>query len=143
VSNITFSLPIYWTKVFKTKPNKTHLAGINWYRNAFHTDQNNFKQEFTELVLNQVGTSDALHKSFSMHYDLYYKSVACDPSNVIAMIEKVSLDALKHAGYIKDDNVRHHLSSSYNVIERDKENPRVIVTFIPKDLNEKPTEETK
>lgn len=29
---LNFTLPIYWTKQFKTKPNKTHLAGMNWFR---------------------------------------------------------------------------------------------------------------
>jgi len=110
---------------------------MNWFRNAFHTDQNNFKREFTELVLNQVERSDTPLNKFSMHYELYYKSAVCDPSNVIAMIEKVSLDALKVAGHIVDDNVKHHVSSSYEVIKQDKENPCVNVVLISKEPNEK------
>ena len=43
-------LPIYWTKEFKTKKDKTTLVGMNWYRNAYFIDQNKMKKHFHSLI---------------------------------------------------------------------------------------------
>lgn len=126
---LQLSLPIYWTKHFKTKPPKTVLLGMNWFRNAFHFDQNAAKQDYSELVANQLPTPVPAFTTFTVHYDLYYKSPASDASNTIALIEKFTLDALKTANIITDDNVKYHLGSSYSVIAQDKDNPRVIITI--------------
>ena len=123
------TLPIYWTKTFKTKPSTTHLVGLNWFRNAQYHDQNNLKKDFTELVLNQLTPFETPFNKFHVTYELYYKSPVCDPSNIIALIEKVSLDAFKHANVIIDDNVNFHHSSSWSVISQDKLNPRCVITI--------------
>jgi len=126
---MTVILPIYYTQEFKTKPNKTSLVGMNLYRNAHHFLQNNMKKHFQDLVIEQLPPVVEVVQQFTVTYKLYYKSPACDGSNIIALIEKFYLDALKEHGLIADDNVKYHLGSSWTTIEQDKENPRVEITI--------------
>ena len=126
---MTVTLPIYYTQEFKTKSNRTSLVGMNLYRNAHHFLQNNMKKHFQSLVIEQLPAVAEVLQQFTVTYKLYYKSPVCDGSNIIALIEKFYLDALKEHGLIADDNVKHHLGSSWTIIEQDKENPRVEVTI--------------
>ena len=121
-------LPIYYTEHFKTKPSKTFLVGINWFRNAHHFAQNNVKQHYHQLVADQLLNPVSFNK-FIIDYHLYYKSPVCDPSNIIALIEKFTLDALKLNNIIPDDNVNCHIGSSYLVVGQDKINPRVEIAI--------------
>lgn len=104
---------------------------MNWFRNAFHYDQNKFKQEFAELTLNQLPDTLSQLERFTVDYKLYYKNTNCDPSNIIALIEKVALDAFKKAGVIIDDNTKYHTSSSWTCVGQDKLDPRVEITISP------------
>ena len=122
---ISIELPIYWTT-----SSKTILLGLNWYRNAHYHLQNKFKQEFTELVQKQA-PSAAISGPFSLTAELYYKNPTCDPSNIIPIIEKAVLDALQISGTIQQDNVLHHLGTSWTVAGQDKLNPRCIITVTP------------
>ena len=125
---MTLQLPIYYTEHFKTKPDKVSLVGINLYRNAHYHLQNKLKQHYHQLVSDQLSDPPKFTQ-FVVHYDLYYKSPVCDPSNIIALIEKFTLDALKLNSVIPDDNVNCHLGSSYSVVAQDKANPRVEITI--------------
>lgn len=122
-------LPIYYTQEFKTKPNKTSLVGMNLYRNAHHFLQNNMKKHFQDLVIEQLPPVVEVIQQFTVTYKLYYKSPVCDASNIVALIEKFYLDAIKEHGLIIDDNVNYHISSSWQVIAQDKTNPRIEVTI--------------
>lgn len=126
---MTVILPIYYTQEFKTKPNKTSLVGMNLYRNAHHFLQNNMKKHFQDLVIEQLPPVVEVIQQFTVTYKLYYKSPVCDASNVVALIEKFYLDAIKEHGLIIDDNVNYHISSSWQVIAQDKTNPRIEVTI--------------
>ena len=126
---MTVILPIYYTQEFKTKPNKTSLVGMNLYRNAHHFLQNNMKKYFQDLVIEQLPSVVEVIQQFTVTYKLYYKSPVCDASNVVALIEKFYLDAIKEHGLIIDDNVNYHISSSWQVIAQDKTNPRIEVTI--------------
>lgn len=131
---MTLTLPIYWVNEKKTKASTTHLVGMNWYRNAHHHAQNQMKKDFNELVVNQLNKSDAKNlTSFKITYKLYYKNPSCDGSNIIALIEKFVLDALQAYEVLENDNVKHHLGSSWEIIGQDKDNPRCEITLI--DLN--------
>ena len=125
---MTLQLPIYYTEYFKTKPSKTFLVSMNFYRNAHHFAQNNIKQHYHQLVADQLLNPVSFNK-FIIDYRLYYKSPVCDPSNIIALIEKFTLDALKLNNIIPDDNVNYHLGSSYSVVAKDTINPRVEITI--------------
>lgn len=118
------TLPIYYSKP-KGKA-KTFLVALNWYRNAYHIEQNDVKRYYHTLVTEQLEkTQYEQLPTFKVHYKLFYKNKICDPSNIIAIVEKFTLDALKDVNVIIDDNVQYHLSSSWEVVEQDKENPRV------------------
>ena len=126
---MTVILPIYYTQEFKTKPNKTSLVGMNLYRNAHHFLQNNMKKHFQDLVIEQLPPVVEVVQQFTVTYKLYYKSPVCDASNIVALIEKFYLDAIKEHSLIIDDNVNYHISSSWQVIAQDKTNPRIEVTI--------------
>ena len=126
---MTIVLPIYYTQEFKTKANKTHLVGMNLYRNAHHFLQNAMKKHFQELVLEQLPPVEQQLKQFTVNYKVYYKSPVCDGSNIVALIEKFYLDAIKTHGLISDDNVNYHVGSTWSVAGQDKENPRVEIAI--------------
>ncbi|AGM46930.1 hypothetical protein AD45P2_00570 [Alteromonas phage vB_AmaP_AD45-P2] len=128
---IKITLPIYWTQHFKTKKDKTVLVGMNWYRNAFYIVQNKMKQKFSGLVEDQLdGTR--IQGPYTLHIDLYYKNPTCDGSNIVALMEKVALDALQHNKAVEQDNVLFHLGTTWNVAGRDKENPRCEISILAK-----------
>ena len=126
---MTVTLPIYYTQEFKTKPSKISLVGMNLYRNAHHFLQNNMKKHFQSLVIEQLPPVVEVIQQFTVTYKLYYKSPVCDASNIVALIEKFYLDAIKEHGLIIDDNVNYHINSSWEVIAQDKVNPRIEVTL--------------
>ena len=126
---MTVTLPIYYTQEFKTKSNKTSLVGINVFRNAHHFLQNNMKKHFHSLVIEQLPPVVEVIQKFTVNYKLYYRSPVCDASNIVALIEKFYLDAIKEHGLIVDDNVNYHIRSSWEVISQDKVNPRIEITL--------------
>ena len=126
---MTLVLPIYYIQEFKTKANKTHLVGMNLYRNAHHFLQNAMKKHFQELVLEQLTPVEQKLKTFTVNYKIYYKSPVCDGSNIVALIEKFYLDAIKTHGLISDDNVNYHVGSTWVVLGQDKENPRIEIAI--------------
>ena len=126
------TLPIYWTKVFKTKPDKTVLCGMNWYRDAHYHEKNKVKKEFSELVYKQLGAEfPPIAGGYTMHYDLFYKNPNCDGANIVAFSEKVVLDAIQEINIVTNDNVKYHKGSTWSVADQDKENPRVEITIKP------------
>ena len=126
---MTVVLPIYYIQEFKTKANKTHLVGMNLYRNAHHFLQNAMKKHFQELVLEQLPSVEQKLKQFTVNYKVYYKSPVCDGSNIVALIEKFYLDAIKTHGLISDDNVNYHVGSTWSVAGQDSTNPRIEIAI--------------
>ena len=124
MSSLHLSVPIYRTTGVK-KP-KTHLVGMNYYRNAQHHEQNALKRAYHDLVSAQI-TPDITFVKFEVIYTLWYKRT-CDGGNVIAVIEKFVLDALKEHGVIPDDNVTCHVRSTWTVAGKDPVLPRVEIT---------------
>lgn len=122
-------LPIYYTQEFKTKNDKTFLVGMNWYNTAHYHIKNKVKQDFTELILKQLTGIEPIQDKFKVHYKLYYKNISSDPSNIVALAEKIFLDAIQKGDIVKDDNMKYHTSSSWEVIGIDKDNPRVEISI--------------
>ena len=128
-SELKLELPIYYTIDYKTKPSKTFLCGINWFRNAYYHEQNKIKTHFEDLISDQVKSLPIKTLSqFTVEYTLYYKNSSCDPSNIIALIEKFVLDGLQKTNHLTQDSVKYHLGSSFTIGGQDKENPRVDIT---------------
>jgi Holliday junction resolvase RusA-like endonuclease len=127
---LLFTLPIYWTKSSK-KGDKTVLVSLNWYRNAHFVDQNQFKRDFEELVKNQTDITDTVDGEFTLDIKLYYKNPSCDGSNVVPLISKTLLDALQSSGVILQDNVIHHIGTTWAIAGQDKLEPRAEIKVIP------------
>lgn len=127
--NTSVVLPIYWTQEYKTKPDKTILVGMNFYRNAHYHSQNKLKQYFHGLVISQL-QNHTFEGSFKLHISIYYKNSNCDGSNISALIEKFALDAFQEAGVVINDNVKYHKGTTWEIVEQDKEDPRCIVKVI-------------
>lgn len=126
----TFSMPIYWAEKFKTKPDKVHLVGMNFFRNAHHFTQNKLKQDLEQSLKESFNESfDTITSTYKVHYTLYYKNPTCDGSNIIALIEKIFLDFAQNIGLVSNDNVKFHLGSSWSIGGIDKLNPRVEITI--------------
>lgn len=122
---IVYTVPIYWQQTKK----KTVLVGMNAYRNWHPMISAKFKREFTELVHKQVHNPVLLTEPYRTDVKLYYKNSICDGSNIIAVIEKVFLDALISAGVLPNDTVQWHLGTTWEVAGQDKLNPRCEITI--------------
>lgn len=121
-------LPIYYTKEYKTKPDKTFLVGLNWFRNAYRYEQNSVKQHYHTLVRDQLSNFTTTFKTYELDLKVFYKNASSDMSNCLALIEKFVLDALQELGITPGDTVKHHVKTTYQVAGQDKTNPRCIIT---------------
>ena len=125
------TLPIYHTISRPRAGDKTIYLALNWYRNAYHYEQNSVKTAYHSVVASQLPTPVTTFTTFHIHYQLFYKTATSDPSNCISIIEKFLLDALQEHLVIPNDNVVHHRSSSWEVISQDRDNPRIVATITP------------
>lgn len=66
---------------------------------------------------------------YRLEIDLYYKNPSCDGANIIALTEKVFLDAVQQHNTVNQDNVKYHIGTTWNVIGQDKQNPRTEITI--------------
>ena len=120
------TLPIYYTQTFKTKPSRTFLIGLNWYRNVNHYLNNEVKKYYENLIFEQLGKLPAKPEfKYRLNIKLYYSNPSCDGSNIFPVMEKFTLDALQKLNWVKQDNVQYHLGTTTNVVKQDKNNPRV------------------
>lgn len=123
-------LPIYYTAEYKTKPSKTFLVSMNWYRNAHYHLQNKVKQYYHELIAAKIPRNASQYNTFVLDIGLYYKNVNSDGSNICSMMEKFVLDALQELGIIPNDNIKFHKGTTWHVKAKDQENPRVVIKVI-------------
>lgn len=127
------TLPIYYTQHYKTKPSKTFMVGMNWFRNAHHHEQNAVKKYYHDLVAAGPLPSPTT-SPFRLEIVVYYRNPASDGSNIASMFEKFILDSLQTLKIIPQDNVKHHYGTIWSVGGQDTANPRVEITL--KDVNE-------
>lgn len=123
-------LPLYYTKKYKTKKDRTFIVNQNWYRNVNHFLSNEVKKYYHDLVGEQKDNVVHPEKEFKLHIQVYYKNPSSDAANSIAVIEKFALDGMIEHGIIKEDNVKHHVGTTWEVIDQDKENPRCEIVII-------------
>lgn len=123
--SLNLILPIYYGL------KKKYMIGMNWYSTSHYRTTNKVKKDYHTRVgkiLLDMGKKDyKLNSPIRTHYKVYYKNPISDASNIVAVIEKFLLDALQEHGVIEEDNVQHHLQGSWEVMEQDKDNPRVEV----------------
>lgn len=123
-------LPIYYTQEFARKKNKTFLVGMNWYRNAHFHLLNQVKRHYHSLTKEQLDSTNliAIRGQYRLLIELYYKNLGSDGSNICSVMEKFVLDAFKGV-VVVDDKIKYHLGTTWKVVEKDKENPRVEITI--------------
>lgn len=126
------SLPIYYTKHYKTKPDKTILVNLNWYRNSYRFEQNEVKKYYHSLISTKILPSP-IDTSYKLYIKVFYKNPSSDGHNIANMFEKFVLDALQELNIVKQDNVKYHLGTIWEVAGQDINNPRVEIEVIPYD----------
>ncbi len=114
-------LPIYGGK------RKKFMVGMNWYSTTHYRTRNTIKQYYHERVGKDLPKGVKINSPLTTHYRLYYKNKRSDAGNIIAVVDKFLLDALQEFGAIDEDNVCHYVASSWEVVEQDRDNPRVEV----------------
>jgi hypothetical protein len=97
---------------------------MNFYRNAHFHVKNQLKAELESTLLKQFANVGPILGQYQVRYNIYYKNPSCDGSNIAALMEKVFLDAGQLAGILREDNVQHHLGSTWSIAGQDKLNPR-------------------
>ena len=128
---IVITIPIYYTKVFKRKADKTFLCSLNWYRNAFYQEQNKVKIYFHNLIKNQLRGINPLPGQYKITYKYYFKNPASDLANVTPMCSKWVNDTLQELKLVPNDNVQYLVEELHQVAKRDTVNPRCVVIIEP------------
>lgn len=126
---IKLSLPVYYTHHYKTKPSKTFLVNMNWYRNAFHHEQNEVKHHYNTLVADLLPTPCETMLQYKVSYTYHFKSKVSDLSNTCSMISKFLNDSLQEIGIVQNDNVQFLLEEHSYVGDYDKHFPRCDITI--------------
>lgn len=115
------TLPIYYGT------RKKYMIGLNWYGTTHYRTRNKVKQDFHTMVGKTLSKGFKLNSPIETHYKVFYKNKLSDADNIVSVIDKFLMDALQEHGVIEDDNVQHYLKSSWEVIEQDRDSPRVEV----------------
>ena len=117
---IKLTLPIYY------KDNKgTHLLGLNKYERMHYHPLNKLKQDYYKRVRSQIDRKHKISGQYTAHFKLWYKNPTCDAPNIISVIEKIAMDGLQLYNVITEDNVKYYKGATWEVVDRDIENPRV------------------
>ena len=125
------TIPVYYTQVLKTKPNRTFLLSINWYRNAHYFLQNAVKQSMTAIIIPQLTKLPTITGKYKVAYNYYYKNAASDLPNVGPLASKWLLDIAQSVSKVSQDNVKYLVQETYTVVAQDKDNPRIEATITP------------
>lgn len=120
------TLPIYYTQVLKTKPSRTILVGMNWYRNCHHSLSNKVKSHYHDLV--KVAVGGIKLGQINPKYTIYVARKNTDGHNIRAVVEKFFLDGLVECGAIEDDSI-DFVKGDSSVYLQDKDNPRIEIEF--------------
>jgi len=125
-SLIRATLPIYMTIEKKRSKNKTVLLGMNLYRNAHYTLQNNMKKFVAREVSEQLMRYRGLEwERYTINYVLWYKNVQSDGMNILSFGDKAFADVLQTLRIVSQDSVKYYVGGRWKVGGRDKENPRL------------------
>ena len=131
MQSLQFSLPIYYTQTFKTKPPHTFLVGMNQLLKAHYHLYNEVKQYYHSLAASSLQGHSLHSGTYSLTLTLYYKNPNCDPENIFSLIAKFTHDFLQEQNIIINDNTKYHVGTTSINAGKDASNPRceVLVTF--------------
>lgn len=103
------------------------MLGMNWYSNTGRYQRAKIKRDYHNIVGKILPKDIKLSSPIRTAYKVYYKNPISDACNIVAVIDKFLIDALQEYGVIEEDNVQHYIQSSWEVVEQDKDNPRIEV----------------
>lgn len=104
-------------------------VNMNTYRNLHHHESASMKRVYTELMREQM-EGRVLETPCHVTYKVFHKTAGrLDKMNVISITSKFMLDAMSTYGVIEDDNDSFIKQELLLETEKDKDNPRVEVTF--------------
>lgn len=106
---------------------KKYLLSLNWLQSAHYRARNTVKQDYHIMIGEIIPKGFKLNSPLTTHYKLFYKNKKSDAPNIVTVIDKFLMDALQEHNIIDEDNVVHYVKSSWEVIEQDRDNPRVEV----------------
>jgi len=128
------TLPVYYKA-----GSKSILVGLNKYERMHYQPRNKMKQYYYALIGKNL-TKLPIKGKVKTEYTYYYKNSQSDAPNVVAVIDKMFMDALQEYGVIKQDNVTNYIGSTWSVGGQDKLNPRIevrVIEQIEEKINEK------
>ena len=128
MSDYKFTLPTYITFKLKTKKDRKVSISLNWFRHAHHRDYTKAKNQYCEIMTDQISKFDPLPAGCKVciRYEFYAaRNDNPDLDNFIGAAKKFFQDALVKNGFIEDDNVNFIIANSEAYGGIDKDNPRV------------------
>ena len=120
---IKITIPVYYTLEYKTKKPKTFLVSLNWFRNAYHFEQNKVKHDMHEII-HRLLPKNLSFQRYRITYTYYYKNITSDLPNVTSMCSKWVNDVLQEKEIVPNDTVQYLLEETHKVGGLDKNNPR-------------------
>lgn len=113
----------------KTMADKKIAVNMNVYRNLHFQQQAQAKRIYTELMKEQL-QGVTLEVPVDVTYKVYKPTKRrLDKMNVCSITSKFLLDAMSEFGVIPDDNDDYIKNELLLDSEKDKDNPRVVITF--------------
>ena len=118
-------LPVYYTfQKKKYAEPSTILVGLNEVYKMHHIHKNKMTKWYYNLIFSKINRLK-ISGQIKTHYTYFYKNSQSDAPNVVAVIDKIFMDALQIKKTIKEDNVLNYIGSTWEVGEQDKLNPRI------------------
>ena len=102
------------------------MSGMNKFYVLNPHERNRMKKHYHRLIDSILGACDTEpYKKYRVKYKFYYKTKSCDLMNVVSIIDKFFNDSMQTLGYVVNDNVSGYKKCFAEVVEQDKEDPRV------------------
>lgn len=132
MKKFTFKTKTFVDLPRKTKKDKRIHLNLNTYRNLHHTENNNVKKLYKEIMLEQIKECPKFDKPVKVEFQLIKSSKRrTDKSNFFSVISKFLYDALVEEGKLIDDNDDFILTETLLPTEYEKSDYNIaIITFI-------------
>lgn len=131
-NSLLINAPIYVYLPRKTKADKKVALNLNTTRNLHYQVHNQVKQQYKTVIKEILDNTEQSHVKFTrpvrVVFQLYKASNRrSDKHNVIAVVEKMLMDALTDLGVLVDDNDDWIKEELFLETRVDKERPRCTV----------------
>ena len=132
MKKFTFKTKTFVDLPRKTKKDKRIHLNLNTYRNLHHTENNNVKKLYKQIMMEQIKECPKFDKPVKVEFKLIKSSRRrTDKSNFFSVISKFLYDALVEEGKLVDDNDDFILTETLLPTEYEKSDYNIaIITFI-------------